>query len=169
MKKNKDDKNKQQGLEENQEQMPELNVEAQQKEEIGQLNDKLLRLYSEFDNYKKRSVKERLDLLNMASEELIKALLPVIDDFERALPLINNEDDKKGVELIYNKLLAELKAQGLETIETKDKIFNSDFAAAIAQIPTEDESQKGIVLDEAEKGYMLKGKVIRYAKVVVNV
>jgi molecular chaperone GrpE len=169
MKKNKNDKNKKQGLEENQEQMLKLSVEEQQKEEIGQLYDKPLRLYSEFDNYKKRSVKERLDLLNIASEEVIKVLLPVIDDFERAFPLINNEDDKKGIELIYNKLIAILKTQGLDVIEAKNKIFDSDFAEAVAQVPTEDESKKGIVLDEVEKGYMLKGKVIRYAKVVVNV
>ncbi|MDR2511311.1 MAG: nucleotide exchange factor GrpE [Bacteroidales bacterium] len=169
MKKNKDDKNKEQELKESQKQVPELSIEEQQKEEIGQLNDKLLRLYSEFDNYKKRSVKERLDLLNMASEGVIKALLPVIDDFERALSLVGNEEDKKGIELIYNKLLTILKAQGLEVIETKDKIFDPDFAEAIVQFPTENEGQKGIVSDEAEKGYMLKGKVIRYAKVVVNV
>jgi molecular chaperone GrpE len=169
MKKNKDNKHKDQKLEDIQEQMPELSIEEKQKEEIAQLNDRFLRLYSEFDNYKKRSVKERWDLLNTASEEVVKSLLPVIDDFERALLLINNEDDKKGIELIYNKLFSVLKNQGLDIIETKDKIFDPDFSEAVAQVPTEDESKKGFVLDEAEKGYMLKSKVIRYAKVVVNV
>jgi molecular chaperone GrpE len=138
------------------------------KEEVELLNDKHLRLFAEFENYKKRSLKERLDLYATASEDIILTLLPIIDDFERAIPNVNDENDRKGFELIYNKLISELKNKGLEEIEVKAKTFDPEIAAAVAQIPAENDADKGIVIDEIEKGYSLKGKVIRHAKVVVG-
>ncbi|GHU85797.1 protein GrpE [Bacteroidia bacterium] len=138
-------------------------------EKYAELNDKYLRLYSDFDNYKKRTVKERFDLLNTASEGVITAMLSVVDDIERALPNISNEVDKQGIELVYHKMLSTMKGFGLELIETIGNEFDSEISEAIAQIPVEDTKEKGIVKDEIQKGYKLKGKVIRHSKVVVGV
>jgi molecular chaperone GrpE len=145
-----------------------LNSVEQLENEVSELNDKYLRLYSDFDNYKKRTAKERFDLLNMATEGVITGLLDVVDDFERAIPNILNVEDKSGIELVYNKMMGILKSFGLESIESIGKPFDADFAEAIAQVPTEDESLKGLVIDEVTKGYKLKDKVIRHSKVVVN-
>lgn len=134
-----------------------------------ELNDKYLRLFSDFDNFRKRTIKERIELSKLASEELIKELLPVVDDFERALGNITEDNNtRQGIQLIYNKLLKTLNLKGLEEIEANGNDFDTDFHEAITKIPVEDESQKGKVVDVVQKGYTLSGKVIRYAKVVVG-
>jgi len=137
-----------------------------------ELNDKYLRLYSEFDNYRKRTQKERLELLKNASQDIITELLPVLDDFDRAMKSFsvgqNNEESLKGIELIYNKLLNLLTQKGLEPMNAMGKDFDTDFHEAITNIPAADESQKGKVVDVIQKGYLLNGKIIRFAKVVVG-
>ena len=139
-----------------------------------ELNDKYLRLYSEFDNYRKRTQKERIELSKTASEEIILNLLPVIDDLERALSLaVKNSNDidmipKEGIELIYQKFKNILVQKGLEPIQAIGGTFDVDYHDAITNIPAPAENMKGKVVDEVEKGYMLNGKVIRYSKVVVG-
>lgn len=138
------------------------------------LNDKYLRLYSEFDNYRKRTQKEKTDLYKYASEDLIIQLLPVLDDFERALKSLdqspeNNKDSFiEGIILIYNKLQGILEQHGLEPIEAIGSTFDVDYHDAITNLPAPSASEKGKVLDEVEKGYLLNGKVIRYSKVIVG-
>lgn len=136
-----------------------------------ELNDRFLRLYSEFDNYKKRTNKEKLDLLSTASEKVIKELLPVIDDFERAVAANEKVEDmtavKEGFVLIYNKLLQLLKRFDVEEIQAKGEEFNTDYHEAITHFPAQKEEDKGKVIDVTEKGYKIKDKVIRYSKVVV--
>ncbi|MBR4561173.1 MAG: nucleotide exchange factor GrpE [Bacteroidales bacterium] len=141
------------------------------KAKYAELNDKYLRLFSEFDNHRKRTAKEKLDLTITASENVIKDILPVLDDFERALQNMEkngNEADMQGVTLIYNKLKDTLKKKGLEEIEAMDAEFNTDEHEALTMIPAPDESKKGKVLDVIQKGYKLNGKVIRFARVVVG-
>lgn len=139
-----------------------------------ELNDKYLRLYSEFDNYRKRTLKERLDLSKTASEDVILSLLPVMDDLERALlSSVKSVDGQEmipieGVQLIYQKFKNILAQKGLEAIESIGESFNVDYHDAITNIPAPTEELKGKVIDEVEKGYKLNGKVIRYAKVVVG-
>ena len=146
--------------------------ELQQK--YDDLNDKYLRLYSEFDNYRKRTQKEKTDLNKYASEDLIIQLLPVLDDFERGVKSLdqspkNNKDSFiEGIILIYNKLQGILEQHGLEPIEAIGSIFDVDYHDAITNLPAPSASEKGKVLDEVEKGYLLNGKVIRYAKVIVG-
>lgn len=141
-------------------------------QKIGELNDKYLRLFSEFDNFRKRTQKERLELFKTASEDVMVALLPVLDDFERALKssVENGVDEnfREGVALIYSKLLKILNQKGLESLDSMGKEFDTDYHEAITRIPAEDESMKGKVLDVVEKGYKLNDKVIRFAKVVVG-
>ncbi len=142
-------------------------------ENLAELNDKYLRLFSEFDNYRKRTNKERLDLLDTASLEVIKDLLPVMDDFERAFKAneAKSEEDQnnlEGFKLIYNKLKGTLTRKGLEPMKSIGESFDTDFHEALTNIPAPSEELKGKVVDEIEKGYMLKGKVIRFAKVVVG-
>lgn len=136
-----------------------------------ELNDRFLRLYSEFDNYKKRTNKEKLDLLSTASEKVIVGLLPVIDDFERAIAANEKVEDvaaiKEGFVLIYNKLLQLLKRFDVEEITAKGEEFNTDFHEAVTHFPAQNEEDKGKVIDVTEKGYKIKDKVIRYSKVVV--
>ena len=141
------------------------------KAKYAELNDKYLRLFSEFDNHRKRTAKEKLDLTVTASENVIKDILPVLDDFERALQNMEkngNEADLQGVTLIFNKLKDTLKKKGLEEIEAMDAEFNTDEHEALTMIPAPDESKKGKVLDVIQKGYKLNGKVIRFARVVVG-
>ncbi len=139
---------------------------------LAEANDKFLRLYSEFDNYRKRTSKERIELSKTASEDLIVSLLPIIDDFERALKAIEateeNKNLREGVELIYNKMLGILSQKGLKAMESIGKEFNSEIHEAIAQVPSENEENKGKIFDEVVKGYYLHEKVIRHAKVVVS-
>jgi len=140
--------------------------------ELADLKDKYLRLYSEFDNYKRRTSKERLELTKTANQEMVVALLPVVDDFERAQQSMQNAQDvapvKEGVELIYNKLHHILQQKGLKPMQAIGADFDADVHEAITQIPAPDPSQKGKVLDEVEKGYYLHDKVVRFAKVVIG-
>jgi len=140
-----------------------------------ELNDKFLRLYSEFDNYRKRTLKERTELLKSASEEVITQLLPVLDDFERALNALADQKKEEtaasmheGIQLIYNKLKSILTQKGLAPIDSMGQEFDVDFHEALTNIPAPSEDMKGKVVDEIEKGYKLGDKVIRYAKVVVG-
>lgn len=141
------------------------------KEKFTELNDKHLRLQAEFDNFRKRTAKEKLDLTATASENVIKDILPVLDDFERALQNMEkngNEADLQGVTLIFNKLKDTLKKKGLEEIDAMGADFNTDEHEALTMIPAPDEDKKGKVLDVIQKGYKLNGKVIRFARVVVG-
>lgn len=139
---------------------------------IAEEKDKYLRLYSEFDNYRKRSVREKGELIKTAGEDFFKAILPVIDDFERALKAADKTGDintiAEGVQLIYSKLKSTLKQKGLEEMEASGKTFDADVMEAITSIPAPNDDLKGKVVDEIEKGYSLNGKVIRYAKVVIG-
>ena len=141
------------------------------KGKFAELNDKHLRLQAEFDNFRKRTAKEKLDLTATASENVIKDILPVLDDFERALQNMEkngNEADLQGVTLIFNKLKDTLKKKGLEEIEAMNAEFNTDEHEALTMIPAPEEDKKGKVLDVIQKGYKLNGKVIRFARVVVG-
>lgn len=150
----------------------EVNELDQVKEELAVEKDKRLRLFAEFENFKKRTSKERLELYKTANESLLLDLLPVLDDFERAMEQIKSSEDEnhsKGVELIQNKLINTLKSKGLEAIETnKGDDFDVDFHEAVTQIPATSEDLKGKVIDKIETGYTLNGKVIRFTKVVVG-
>ena len=143
----------------------------EEKAKYAELSDKHLRLQAEFDNFRKRTAKEKLDLTATASENVIKDILPVLDDFERALQNMDkngNEADAQGVTLIFNKLKDTLKKKGLEEIEAMEAEFNTDEHEALTMIPAPDEDKKGKVLDVIQKGYKLNGKVIRFARVVVG-
>lgn len=139
---------------------------------VDELNDKYLRLYSEFDNYRKRTAKERIELIQTAGEDVFKSLLPVVDDFERAMKSNVDVTDVKaindGVSLIYNKLKGTLTQKGLEEMKSMGEVFNTDLHEAITNIPAPSDDLKGKVVDELEKGYSLNGKVIRFAKVVIG-
>ena len=143
-------------------------LEKQKKE----LNEKFLHLYSEFDNYKKRTNREKLELLDTASEKVIVSLLPIIDDFERAIKANEKTEElqviKDGFTLIYNKMLQLLKRFDVEEIPAKGETFNTDFHEAVTHFPAPTEEEKGKVIDVTEKGYKIKEKVIRYSKVVVG-
>jgi molecular chaperone GrpE len=142
------------------------------KEQIAQLNDKHLRLYSEFDNYRKRTAREKIETVAMAGADTITSLLPVLDDFERALKSAettnNIEALKEGINLVYYKLLNDLTKKGLQTMDATNQAFDPDLHEAITNIPAPTKDMVGKVVDEVEKGYLLNGKVIRYAKVVVG-
>lgn len=135
--------------------------------------DDYLRLMAEFDNYRRRTSEEKLELINSAAKDTIKGLLPILDDFERALVALQDSADseaaKEGTELIYNKLMAYLKTKGLEVIEAMGEVFDTDHHEAVAQFQVAEEEQKGKVFDVVQTGYMLNGSVIRYAKVVVGI
>ena len=135
--------------------------------------DDYLRLMAEFDNYRRRTSQEKIELVSMASVETIKGLLPILDDCERALKVLMESNDsdaaKEGTELIYSKLMGYLKSKGLAVIEALDQTFDTDLHEAVAQFPVEDENKKGKVFDVVQTGYTLNGKVIRFAKVVVGI
>ena len=141
-------------------------------EKVATLEDKYLRQVAEFDNYRKRTIKEKAELIKNGGERAIESILPVLDDFERALSNMAKDENAAeiltGVELIYNKFVSILKQNGLQKIETEGAVFNTDFHEAIALIPTPDESLKGKVLDCVQAGYTLNDKVIRHAKVAVG-
>lgn len=149
-------------------QVDEVNLEDQVKEE----KDKFLRLFAEFENYKRRTAKERIELFSTASEEVMVSLLPILDDFDRASAEIEKDKDNeifKGVLLIKNKLLDSLKSKGLALIEVnKGDEFNADNHEAVTQIPAPNKEMEGKIIDVIEKGYKLGEKVIRYPKVVIG-
>ena len=142
-------------------------------ETIAKDKDDYLRLMAEFDNYRRRTSQEKLELVSMASTDTIQGLLPILDDCERALKVLLESDDsdaaKEGTELIYSKLMGYLKSKGLAVIEALDQTFDTDLHEAVAQFPVEDEEKKGKVFDVVQTGYTLNGKVIRFAKVVVGI
>ncbi len=141
-------------------------------EKVASLEDKYLRQAAEFDNYRKRTIKEKTELIKNGGERVLESILPVLDDFERALSNLAKDENAAeimtGVELIYNKFVATLKQNGLQKIETDGAEFNTDYHEAIAMVPTPDENLKGKVLDCVQAGYTLNDKVIRHAKVAVG-
>ncbi len=144
------------------------------RQEIGELKDKYLRLYAEFENFRRRTSKEKIELISTANAGLIKSLLPILDDFERARAAFEGQGPeveplKEGVELIYSKFLRTLESEGLRPMEAQGETFNADFHESVVQFPAADEGQKGKIIEVLEKGYYLNDKVIRYAKVVVGV
>lgn len=146
--------------------------EVSAEEKVKEFQEKYLRLSAEFDNYRKRTLKERIELTKVASEEILVKLLPVFDDFERALQHMDDAKDvdavKEGVGLIYNKFSDLLKQQGVKEIEAKNQEFDMDLHEAVTKIPAPDDDLKGKVVDVIEKGYYLHEKIIRYPKVVVG-
>lgn len=141
-------------------------------ETIEEQKDKYLHLSAEFDNYRKRTMKEKAELILNGGEKSLSSILPVVDDFERAIKTMETATDvqavKEGVELIYNKFMATLAQNGVKVIETKDQPLNTDYHEAIAVIPAPSEAQKGKILDCVQTGYTLNDKVLRHAKVVVG-
>lgn len=142
-------------------------------EKVAKDKDDYIRLMAEFDNFRRRTAQEKLELVSMASTDTIKGLLPVLDDCERALKVLLESDDsdaaKEGTELIYSKLMSYLKSKGLAVIDAMGQDFDTDLHEAVAQFPVQDEEQKGKVFDVVQTGYTLNGKVIRFAKVVVGI
>ena len=140
---------------------------------IAKDKDDYIRLMAEFDNYRRRTSQEKLELVSMASTDTIKGLLPVLDDCERAIKVLMDSDDsdaaKEGTELIYHKLMSYLQSKGLAVIDAIDKPFDTDLHEAVAQFPVQDDDKKGKVFDVVQTGYTLNGKVIRYSKVVVGI
>ncbi len=154
-------------------------VEVQQEDKLAELTaqleemkDKYLRLTAEFDNYRKRTLKEKTDILKYASEEVLKDILPVIDDFDRALKVIDTANDlnavKEGISLIANKFNDFLKSKGVKEIDAIGKDLDTDLHEAITKIPVQDEDQKGKIVEVIQKGYLLHDKVMRFSKVVVG-
>lgn len=154
------------------EQAAELSPEEKLQAEVQQLNDKYLRLYAEFDNFKRRTQKERVELLQTAGKDVIVSLLPVLDDFDRALKAMETASDvapvKEGILLVSSKLKNTLAQKGLKDVESINQPFDTDFHEAITNIPAPTDELKGKVIDEVEKGYTLNDNVIRFAKVVVG-
>lgn len=150
----------------------ELTVEEQLTADLANEKDKFLRLFAEFENYKRRTTKERIELFKTANQEVLLAMLPILDDFDRAIVEIAKSKDEtvtKGVELIHEKLKNTLIAKGLEVVDVKaGDVFNADFAEAITQIPAASDKMKGKVVDVLEKGYKLGEKIIRFPKVVIG-
>ena len=153
---------------------------AELEKKIGELEaqvakdkDDYIRLMAEFDNYRRRTSQEKLEIVSMASTETIKGMLPVLDDCERALKVLGESDDsdaaKEGTELIFHKLMSYLQSKGLAVIEAMGQPFDTDLHEAVAQFPVPEEDKKGKVFDVVQTGYTLNGKVIRFAKVVVGI
>jgi len=143
------------------------------KQQVGELKDKYMRLFAEFENYKKRTVREKIDWMKTASQDTLSALLPVLDDFDRAKKFAEGDDGKgeglgEGINLLYQKLYNILKTKGLEPMESTGEAFDSELFEAITEIPAPTEDLKGKVVDTIEKGYKLNDKIIRHAKVVVG-
>jgi len=162
---------------ENQEQSPHNQTEGIPKEEqlqqeLANEKDKFLRLFAEFENYKKRTSKERIELFKTANQDVLQSMLPILDDFDRAMTELSKSEEKilfQGVNLIHNKLKDILKSKGLELVEVKTgDVFDADFVEAVTQIPASSEDMKGKIVDIIEKGYKLGDKIIRYPKVVTG-
>ena len=148
------------------------NKMKQLEEEIQESKEKYLRLYAEFDNFKKRTMKERLELMKSASQDVVSSLLPVLDDFDRAKKSADDESSaeqfSEGVALVYNKLYSTLISKGLVKMETDNEVFDPELHEAISEIPSPNEDMKGKIVDTIEQGYYLNEKIIRHAKVVVG-
>lgn len=142
------------------------------KAEIAELKDKYIRMVAEFDTYRRRMMKEKLELINTAAKDTMTALLPVLDDFDRAKKSADQEDSteqfSEGVTLVYHKLYSVLRQRGLEPVETHEQPFDPEWHEAVAEIPAPSEEMKGKILDTIAKGYTLGSKIIRYAKVVIG-
>ncbi|MCF0211548.1 MAG: nucleotide exchange factor GrpE [Bacteroidales bacterium] len=138
-------------------------------EKLNEINDKYLRLYSEYENYRKRTNTEKADLILNGGKDVLKAILPVIDDMERALQHTTDEAAKEGLTLIYNKMMNTLAQKGLKPMEAKGEKFDENLHEAVTQFPAPSDDLKGKVVDVVEKGYYLNDKVLRYAKVVVGI
>ncbi len=140
--------------------------------ELTESKDKYLRLYAEFENYKRRTVKERINLMKTAAQDTLSSMLPVLDDFDRAKKSADDESTdeqfSEGVTLVYNKLKSTLQSKGLKIMETTGESFNPEFHEAITEIPSPSDDMKGKIIDTIESGYLLNDKIIRYAKVVVG-
>ena len=159
------------------EQLSEENIEENNdstdnmSEELAKIKDAYVRLMAEYDNFRKRTIKEKADLIKNGGEKILVGLLPVVDDFQRALENIETATDanavKEGVDLIYNKFLSFLQQNGVKPIEALGEVFDADLYEAVAMIPAQDEENKGKVIDSVQTGYTLNDKVIRHAKVVV--
>lgn len=145
---------------------------AQMQTRLAASEEKYLRLAAEFDNYRRRTSKEKLDLVKSAGEDILKGILPVLDDCERAIQQLEKTEastfEKEGTGLIYSKLVSYLKSCGLEEMQVLDTDFDTDFCEAVAQLPVEEASRKGKVIEVIQKGYTLGGKVVRFAKVVIG-
>lgn len=141
-------------------------------DELGDMKDKYLRLYAEFDNYRKRTLKERHDLVKLAAQDVIKAILPAIDDLDRAIRIADADDNEEivpeGIRLVYNKLLKSLEQQGVKPMETTGADFDPELHEALTKIPAPTEDLKGKIIDTIERGYYLNDKIVRYAKVVIG-
>jgi molecular chaperone GrpE len=150
----------------------ELTSEQKMEVELTNERDKFLRLFAEFENYKRRTSKERIELYKTANQEVLQSILPVLDDFDRAIIEISKSEDQlllKGVELIHEKLKSTLFSKGLEEVEVRaGDAFNADYAEAITQIPAPNDKLKGKIVDVLEKGYKLGDKIIRFPKVVIG-
>jgi len=146
--------------------------EQSPEEKYADLNDRFMRLYAEFDNFRRRTNKEKIDIIANANAGVLKDLLPIMDDFERAILNNENVDDidavKEGFNLIFNKTKSILESKGLKVMNTKGETFDSELHEAIANIPAPTDTEKGKVVDEMEKGYFLNDKVVRFAKVIVG-
>lgn len=158
---------------ENTENTVELSLEEQLKAQLEEVNDKYIRLLAEFDNFKRRTAKERIELFKVANQETLKAMITVLDDFDRAQKSMDTAHDidalKEGLKLVHHKLKTTLQSQGLAEMENSyGKTFDTDLHEAVTNIPAPTEDLKGKVVDELEKGYLLNEKVIRFAKVVVG-
>ena len=156
---------------------PEIEAEAtgaisEMEEKYTQLNDSYLRLMAEFDNYKKRTLREKSELIKSGGEGVLKSIIPFVDDFERAIDASSTSENitaiKEGLDLIYTKLTAILAQNGMKAIETADRTFDTEYHEAITTIPAPTGDMKGKIVDCVQKGYVLNDKVIRYAKVVVG-
>ncbi len=143
------------------------------REETAEAKDQYLRLQAEWDNYRRRTAKERLELIDNAGRDILTGFLPVVDDCQRALKVLRESEAAgaaiEGTELIYNKLMNYLKQRGVEQIAARGAVFDTDFHEAVAQFPVEDPEKKNTVIDVTQEGYTLNGSVIRYAKVVVGI
>ena len=164
-----------QGQEINQDQTPQENQESQDNNSeqlVDEYKDKFVRLYAEFDNYRRRTNEEKLNLISSAGKDVISSMLPVLDNFERAIATNENLEDlaaiKEGFNLIFNQLKGILESKGLKPMEAKGLSFDSDVHEAIANVPAPEEELKGKVIEDVEKGYYLNDKVLRFAKVVVG-
>ena len=138
-------------------------------EKLAEMNDKYVRLYSEFENYRKRTSAEKADLILNGGKDVMKAILPIVDDMERALQNTQDEAAREGLQLIFNKLMTTLQQKGLKPIECKGEKFDENIHDAVMQMPAADETQKNIIMDVVEKGYYLNDKVLRHPKVVVAI